>query len=279
MSVLVGIFVLASDPVNRYTVVPGTALLLLAFSCTTDHAAPRKARICQTLLCVSLIAGVGTFWRDIPKNHSPLGRAPGRPSWSMEVENWDNDPEYQLRIWPYTGPFSYRMPLLPESGPIPPAKFIKVEPFDLIAKGQEVHRFVAVSGLPSEFRLIVKMRSTQPSDQTDLRIVFEDDEGVQLNVQTISGFKWHEDFWIDLWSFLIPLRGGAHFSDVSRLRVVFQSSADMPHRVSFEVFAVEQANIGSLEPFLPSVREATQILSFEGSTNETAVVTKGQGRT
>ena len=137
--------------------------------------------------------------------------------------------------------------------------------FFLISKGEEVTRIVPVKGLPADFRVVIKMNSTQPAEKTDLRLILEDGSGRRLNTNTIQGFDWHEDLWIDLVASQILLRHGSQFDDVRRVIFVLDSTANMPHRVFFERFSIGPRNVGALEPLLPSKPQPWLRFSFEHS--------------
>jgi hypothetical protein len=265
------LFFLTPEADNRYVVVPGTALLLALFSAAIDEDFEWRRPVSAIMVALSIGAGVAAYWRDLPREYSPLGRAPRRPSWSEEVKRWKEDSGYRLRIWPYPRRVAIRTPLLPETGPEPPSAYLTVQPFSLIAKGGQVTRFLPVSGLPADFRLIIKMRSTQPADKTNLKLVLEDGFERRLNTHPISGFGWHQDYWIDLRAEQIPLRIGARFSHVRKIRIVLDSKAEMPHRVKFERFSIEPANIGALDPVLPSRPLHSKEYEFENSVRATLV--------
>jgi hypothetical protein len=263
--VLFALFIIVPDASNRYVVVPGTTLLLAVFTVAVRGEKNWRRSGATFLLSAAIATGVAAFWRDLPREYSPLGRAVGRPIWSQEVQRWQDDPDYRMRIWPYVGPEIQLAPMLPIGGPVPPSVYLDVLPFSLIAKGGRVERVVPVDGLPADFRLLIKLRSSQPSDVTRLALVFENGFGEQLNRQPIRGFVWHQDYWVNRWSSLIPLRYGTDFSDVRRIRVVLRSSATMPHRVKFERFSIGPANVGAFERWIPGRRVEREVYRFEGS--------------
>jgi len=265
VSLLIPLYFLTSGATSRYVVVPGTVLLLSFFSCTLNPRVQLRRRLCGLILAVSLAAGVATFWRDVPRVFRPLGHAPRRPSWSSEVAKWQENRHYRLRIWPYPGRTAIRLHLLCRYGPEPPNAYLEVEPFSLISKGEEVTRIVPVSGLPTDFRVVIKMKSTQPAEKTDLRLILEDHSGRRLNTSSIRGFNWHEYLWVDFVARQISLRRGTQFDDVRRIRFVLTSKADMPHRVFFERFSIGPKNVGALEPFLPSKTVPWQRFAFGNS--------------
>ena len=271
VSLLIPLYFLTPAATSRYMVVPGTVLLLAFFSCTLNPDAKLRRRLCGLIIALSLAAGVATFWRDVPRVFRPLGHARGRPSWSSEVAKWRENRHYRLRIWPYPGRTAIRMHLLRRYGPEPPIAYVDVEPFSLISKGEEVARIVPVSGLPTDFRVVIKMKSTQPEDKTDLRLILEDGSGRRLNTSAIRGFDWHEYLWVDFVAREISLRRGTQFDDVRRIRFILTSKADMPHRVFFERFSIGPKSVGALEPFLPSKTVPWQKFSFENSARATIV--------
>lgn len=271
VSLLIPIFFVAPSAGSRYVVVPGTVLLLTFCSCAINPKVRLGRWLCGLILAVSVVAGVAAYWRDIPKEISPLGHAPQRPSWSSEVRRWRENDQYRLRIWPYPGPTPFRLPLLRRGGPESPGAYIEVEPFFLISKGEEVTRIVPVKGLPTDFRMVIKMNSTQPAAKTNLRLILENGSGRRLNTNTIQGFNWHEDLWIDLVASQISLRRGSQFDDVRRVIFVLNSTANMPHRVFFERFLIGPRNVGALEPLLPSKPQPWLRFSFEHSAWATIV--------
>ena len=271
VSLLIPIYFVAPSAGSRYVVVPGTVLLLTFCSCAMNPKVRLRSWLCSLILAVSVVAGVAAYWRDLPREFSPLGHAPKRPSWSSEVERWREDGDYRLRIWPYPGPTPFRLPLLRRDGPESPSAYIEVEPFSLISKGEEVTRIVPVNGLPTDFRMVIKMNSTQPAEKTNLRLILEDGSGRRLNTNTIEGFNWHEDLWIDLVARRISLRRGSQFDDVRRVLFVLNSTANMPHRVIFERFSIGPRNVGALESLLPSKPQPWLRFSFEHSARATIV--------
>jgi hypothetical protein len=272
VSVLIPLYFVTPAAASRYVVVPGTVLLLAFFSCAMNPRVQVRRWLCSLFLAVSLAAGVATHWRDVPRIFRPLGHAPRRPSWSSEVAKWQENRHYRLRIWPYPGGRSaFRLHLLCRYGPEPPSTYLEVEPFSLISKGEEVTRIVPVSGLPDDFRVVIKMKSTQPAEKTDLRLILEDHSGRRLNTSSIRGFNWHEYLWVDFVARQISLRRGTQFDDVRRIRFVLTSKADMPHRVSFERFSIGPKNVGALESLLPSKSMPWQKFSFDNSARATIV--------
>jgi len=275
VSLLIPIYFVAPSAGSRYVVVPGTVLLLTFCSCAMNPKVQLRRWLYGLVLAVSVVAGVAAYWRDLPREFSPLGQAPKRPSWSFEVGRWNEDHHYRLRIWPYAGLAPFRLYLFRRSGPEPPRAYIEVEPFSLISKGEEVTRIVPVKGLPTDFRMVIKMNSTQPAEKTNLRLILEDGSGRKLNTSTIQGFNWHEDLWVDLVAGQISLRRGSHFGDVRRVLFVLNSTANMPHRVFFERFSIGPKNVGALESLLPSKPQPWLRFSFEHSERATIVENPG----
>jgi len=271
VSLLIPLYFLTAGAGSRYIVVPGTVLLLAFFSRSLNPSAKLRRRLCGLVIAVSLAAGVAAFWRDVPKVFRPLGHTRGRPSWSSEVAKWRENRHYRLRIWPYPRQTKTRFHLLRRYGPEPPAAFLEVKPFSLISKGEEVTRIVPVSGLPTDFRVVIRMKSTQPAEKTDLRLILEDPSGRRLNTTAIRGFNWHEYLWVDFGARQISLRPHTQFSDVGRIRFVLTSKADMPHRVFFERFSIGPKNVGALEHLLPSKWVRWQRFTFEHSERATIV--------
>lgn len=271
VSLTIPLYYLTPTVESRYVVVPGTVLLLTVVSCAQIVKARGWRTLCGVAVAFSIASGVATYWRDVPRNLRPLGQTLRRPSWTSEVARWREDHYYRLRIWPFVGRAAFRLHLNPPSEPTPPGSFLEVEPFSLISRGDEVTRVVPVSGLPPDFRMVVKMRSTQPAKKTTLRLILEDGSGRRLNTTAIRGFDWHEHLWVDFVAREISLRRGAQFNDVRRIRFFLDTKADIPHRVSFERFSIQPSNVGALEHLLPSRPLPRLKYRFENSERATVV--------
>jgi hypothetical protein len=259
------VFFFAQQTTGRYAAVPGTLTLLVCFSSVLDVGSLVRSRICRALLTLSLLAGVATFWRDVPPEFSPLGRAPGRPSWHRQVEAWQRDPHHRLRVWPYTSALPQRLALLPKDSGTTGSVWVRVPTFSMISDGEETARSVPVDGLPIDFRLVVRYESTQPSKLTRFEVHLDDGEGVSMWRMPIRGFQWHQDYWLNVssaWGMRLPR--GRDFDEVRAIRFVLQSSAGIPQRVAIKSAHVGPRVVGAFEDLLPGPQiQWTEIDSVE----------------
>ncbi len=100
-NMLIGVFLVLSSfvcvaslysiPTGRYAFLPGVSFLLLLLINAESPNSPIRRYACMSVLSYGLAAGMVDY--EIP-------RVQEGPSWAKEVQKWQADPSYSLRVWP-----------------------------------------------------------------------------------------------------------------------------------------------------------------------------------
>jgi len=249
VAVVVPTFLLAQIVSNRYAAVGGTLLLLLTLACVWEYDKRARSTAAGVAILLAIATGVSTFWRDVPEC-GPLGRSPGRPSWVAEVGRWRRDHSRPLTVWPYIGRSPSLLSIPSGNDGEASCRYLAVHPFAMISRGEEVVREMAVSGLPTDFRLLVNLVSTQDHRLTRLELELLDETHASVYRGHLQGFQWHRSYWFNIPSSQFDLQAGAQLCNVRMVRLTFSSSAGVPHRVSVEQFLVAPRVLGLLDGVL-----------------------------
>ncbi len=153
-----GTAVLAAGlPRRRYAVLSSLVLLAgLLVASWSETPASRRRQVCRLLVGVSLLAGVSTFWLEVPwyRQGQPVGHFgsyPGRPDWRAEVFLWRQDSSHRIRTWPYVSDLSWSTALTTSSELRDlQAAFDRALP---IRASSGIERRTHLGKLPAEFRL------------------------------------------------------------------------------------------------------------------------------
>ncbi len=193
-------------PRRRYAVLSGLVLLLgLLVAGWSEVPASRRRKLSRILVAISLVAGVSTFWLEVPwyrqgQPVSNFGSFPGRPpDWREEISRWRQDSRYRVRTWPYTSELSWST-LLTTATELHDlqATFYRFGPIRL-RNGHPQQR-VPVDRLPAEVRLRLHGRSENGGDAVQLEIALEDGRRQKLTAFRITGFEAGRSFTKDIQS-------------------------------------------------------------------------------
>lgn len=189
-----------SLPRHRYAVISGMVLVLALLVSSWSGPPGGRRTLSRVLLGVSLAVGAATYGHDLYLGETEykfghFGYAPGRPDWSREVERWRRDPRHRLAVWPYhrVGSWSTQLPRWDEFRTFQEV-FDAVEGFHLVAAERAAERRVAVSGVPADFRLVVRGRSGRVDARLFFTVLFEDGGGEVLAKERIEDLEPGEPF-------------------------------------------------------------------------------------
>ncbi len=168
----------AGLPRRRYAVLSSLVLLAgLLVASWSETPSSRRRQICRLLVGVSLLAGVATFWLEVPwyrrgQPVSNFGSYPGRPDWRTEISLWRENPRHRIRTWPYTSGLSWSTALTtPAELRDLQAAFDRWLPIQ-VRSGIE-HR-THIGRLPAEFRLRLHGHIEDSGKTSSLSIAVDD---------------------------------------------------------------------------------------------------------
>ncbi len=171
----------------RYAVLPGLVVVLIVLQ-TALRGEGMARTIARLLLGICLLAGIGDFRREIIPG--AFGRLANRPDWSEELARWSSQPRYPPRIWPYSEAGGWRVRLLqPDSEPTVASELIEGDAVQLVTNGPRVEVAFPVQRFPVDFKIVVVLDSTLPSDEVDLSLELRDDGGRPIVVIPIERFE------------------------------------------------------------------------------------------
>jgi len=267
-------FLLTVAPRGRYAFLAGLILLLSISVCALDRNAPGRRLACRIALGVALVTGVATYWRDVPREYSPLGRAPGKPSWPDEVARWRRDPNHLLRIWPYTERQPIRFALSPDRAGGPSAASLYLGGFDLISTGEWSEKRYPVAGLPVDFRVVFEVLSSQNPTTARFRLRLYDAQGELVKELKIAGFGQEDQrLYVLNGTYLLPANG-RRLAEVRSFVMALKSTTGEPVRMSVRGLEIGPRLKGTFESFAqvfppytaprrPLVTEATSVMAVD----------------
>ncbi len=246
-------------PRARYAVTSGVvAALGVLVACWQDSPAGNRRRAaCQALTALGLSVGLATYWLDeqfqAPDGLSGhFGYHEGRPDWQEEVRRWRHDPEYQLKIWPYTATRGWPMALLRRDEMLTFRSNLSEDGFHLYTSERPTVGRIEIENLPSDFRIVAHARSDRPPDKVELTGFFEDSDLVRLSEPRHIWWRRSERSFLKhgTQSQFVALPG-RRFSEAAYFALRARSLDGQPTLIEIDTLKIVPRIEGLLDKFLP----------------------------
>lgn len=216
LAILTSLFSMHGIPGGRYAVLPSIVVGLLLLRAVTETAYSKQVRFMIGVILMSSIL-IGAYEFQFKTNPQYTGNTQPRPDWASEVQNWQNNTDQYLTMWPY--------PRWRASLPSPhmvqdlKQKFDKIDTVYLKSKGGWNAKSIAVNGVPHKFSVQFDVKINKLNSNTVLQVLLlgELNKSMRWVSVDLSDKRTNQNFTVSIDSRKLNKKGHLNMSSVNEI--------------------------------------------------------------